>query len=34
MELILSGKIFNGSIIPGILLHGAGNFIATMLVAF
>lgn len=30
----LNEKIFNGSIIPGILLHGAGNFIATMLVAF
>ena len=30
----LNEKIFNGSIIPSILLHGAGNFIATMLVAF
>lgn len=30
----LNGKIFNGSIIPSILLHGAGNFIASMLVAF
>jgi len=30
----LNEKIFNGSIIPGILLHGAGNFIASLLVAF
>lgn len=30
----LNEKIFNGSIIPSIILHGAGNFIATMLVAF
>lgn len=30
----LNEKIFNGSIIPSILLHGAGNFIASMLVAF
>lgn len=30
----LSEKIFNSSIIPSILLHGAGNFIASMLVAF
>lgn len=30
----LNEKIFNGSITPSILLHGAGNFIATMLVAF
>lgn len=31
---ILNEKIFNGSIIPSILLHGFGNFIATMLIAF
>ena len=30
----LNEKIFNGSIIPSIFLHGSGNFIATMLVAF
>ena len=30
----LNEKIFNGSILPSILLHGAGNFITTMLVAF
>lgn len=30
----LNEKINNGSIIPSIVLHGAGNFIATMLVAF
>lgn len=30
----LNEKIFNGSIIPSILLHGTGNFIASMLVAF
>ncbi len=30
----LNKKIFNGSIIPSILLHGAGNFIASMAVAF
>lgn len=30
----LNEKIFNGSIIPSILLHGAGNFIASMLIAF
>ncbi len=30
----LNEKIFNGSIIPSILLHGAGNFIVSMLVAF
>jgi membrane protease YdiL (CAAX protease family) len=30
----LNEKIFNGSIIPSILLHGAGNFISSMLVAF
>lgn len=30
----LNERIFNGSIIPGILLHGAGNFIASLLVAF
>lgn len=29
----LNEKIFNGSIIPSIILHGAGNFIATMLYA-
>ena len=31
---LLNEKLFNGSIIPGILLHGAGNFLASMLVAF
>lgn len=31
---LLNEKIFNGSIIPSILLHGAGNFIASMLIAF
>ncbi len=30
----LNEKIYNGSIIPSIILHGAGNFISTMLVAF
>lgn len=30
----LNEKIYNGSIIPGILLYGAGNFISSMLVAF
>lgn len=30
----LNEKIYNGSILPSILLHGAGNFISTMLVAF
>lgn len=30
----LNEKIFNGSIIPSILLHGTGNFIASMLIAF
>ena len=30
----LNEKIFNGSIVPSILLHGTGNFIASMLVAF
>jgi len=27
-------KIYNGSIIPSIILHGAGNFLASMAVAF
>jgi membrane protease YdiL (CAAX protease family) len=31
---LLNEKIYNGSIVPSILLHGAGNFIASMLVAF
>ena len=31
---LLNEKLFNGSIIPSILLHGAGNFIATMFIAF
>ncbi len=31
---LLNEKIFNGSIIPSILLHGTGNFIVSMLVAF
>ena len=30
----LNEKLFNGSIIPSIILHGAGNFITTMLIAF
>lgn len=30
----LNEKIFNGSIYPSILLHGLGNFISTMLIAF
>lgn len=30
----LNEKVFNGSIIPSILVHGTGNFIATMLIAF
>lgn len=30
----LNEKIYNGSIIPSILLHGAGNFISSMLIAF
>lgn len=30
----LNERIFNGSILPSILLHDADNFIATMLVAF
>lgn len=30
----LNEKIFNGSIIPSIFLHGIGNFIASMLIAF
>ena len=30
----LNEKIYNGSIIPSILLHGLGNFIGSMAVAF
>lgn len=30
----LNEKIYNGSIIPSIVLHGAGNFFVSMLVAF
>lgn len=30
----LNEKIYNGSILPSILLHGTGNFITSMLVAF
>lgn len=30
----LDEKIFNGSIIPSILVHGLGNFITSMIVAF
>lgn len=30
----LNEKIFNGSIIPSIVLHGTGNFVASMLIAF
>ncbi len=30
----LSEKLFNGSIIPNILLHGAGNYIMALSVAF
>lgn len=31
---IINEKVFNGSIIPTIILHGLGNFISTMLIAF
>lgn len=31
---LFNEKIGNGSILPSILLHGAGNFISTMLLAF
>ena len=30
----LNEKIYNGSIIPSIIMHGLGNFITSMLVAF
>ena len=30
----LDEKIFNGSIIPGIVLHGLGNFVGTLAAAF
>lgn len=30
----LNEKVFNGSIIPSILVHGIGNFIFTMVIAF
>jgi membrane protease YdiL (CAAX protease family) len=30
----LNEKIFNGSIIPGVLLHGASNFVTSLLIAF
>lgn len=30
----LNEKVFNGSIIPSIVLHGVGNFVDTMIVAF
>jgi len=30
----LDQRIFNGSIWPSVLLHGAGNFLSSMLVAF
>lgn len=30
----LNEKIYNGSIIPSVILHGIGNFITTMLIAF
>lgn len=30
----LNEKIYNGSIIPSIILHGLGNFLTSMLVAF
>lgn len=31
---LLNERLCGGSILPGILLHGAGNFLSTMLVAF
>ena len=40
MELIISKivtaivNLINGSIIPSILLHGAGNFLVSMSLAF
>ena len=34
MKAKLNERIFNGSIIPSIVLHGTGNFIASMLMAF
>lgn len=30
----LNEKLYNGSVFPSVLLHGAGNFISSMLVAF
>lgn len=30
----LNEKIFNGSILPGILVHGVGNFLSSMFMAF
>lgn len=30
----LNEKIYNGSIIPSIILHGAGNFLGSMMLAF
>ncbi|MDO4280066.1 MAG: CPBP family intramembrane metalloprotease [Peptococcaceae bacterium] len=30
----LNEKLYNGSLLPSVLLHGLGNFITTMLVAF
>lgn len=30
----LNERVFNGSIIPSILVHGIGNFIFTMIIAF
>lgn len=31
---ILNEKIYNGSIIPGVFLHGLGNFISNLMVIF
>ena len=31
---ILNEKIYNGSIIPSVFLHGLGNFISNLMVIF